>query len=123
MPEGVTYRLAKNVKSEKSGAWPLVNLYRFPISRTFPSDATRIVFAVWTLPAGGANRLAAAAYFALSHECIRPRYLLIIVLIECYGVRDINFAVGSNGFAVILASMRESGAVTGLDGITLRFPD
>lgn len=91
-------RLAKNVKSEKSGAWPLVFLYRFPMSRTRPFEATMMsglisgrtedMDLIWRTTALRSALSAAGAPF--THFFSPAINCLIIVLIECYVDRDIK---------------------------------
>jgi hypothetical protein len=113
---GVIYRSPKNVKSEKSGAWPLVNLYRFPMSSTLPSDATRTIFFPRTALAVGVNTRAAAASFALNHDSSRSMSSLIIVLCRMLSGLVIYSVVSANGFEVILGRMGEYGLELEPDG-------
>ena len=116
------YRLVKKVKSEKSGAWPLVNRYRFPMSRTFPSDATRTEFISRTVSAGSANTLAAAAYFAVSHSLRCPGSSLIIVLILMLWRSGYILCNRFGIFRSYAGFLRESEGFTWLDECTLSVP-
>jgi len=89
------------------------------MSRTFPSDATRTVFASRISSAAGINRRAAAASFALSQDFSCPGSSLIIVVNQSKIWSDIYPVVNADHFAVNPARMRESGTVTWSDWYNL----